>query len=212
MAIAVKQSGKEPYRPHALVVNARLASLHVLVETIKAIDRGMPANSGDWKAALDAAAKSGDRGKFDLLAEKAKPDANTLINAATGGSVEIVERILSNLLKSGAGAKPSTLLHAAVTGSNHLSDREKLVKMLLESGADPNAVNPSGHTPLSLALLRLNGNEGHRIAEELVRRGAGVKNVEPRNLRPLISALEELGSNPVFKPLLDEARGMMKQV
>jgi ankyrin repeat protein len=77
-----------------------------------------------------------------------------LYHAALSGKVELVEL----LVEHGNATNPSAAIHAAVAQGH-----PEMTDWLLAHGADPNAPNYEGKTPLDIALER-----GHaRIAESL---------------------------------------------
>ena len=87
--------------------------------------------------------------------ESAK-DNTLLFTAALNGYVEVAELLLDNGAKVDDGMKTvgSTPLHAAATCVKESSQMFKMVERLLCWGADIEAKNTSGYTPLDIATIR----------------------------------------------------------
>lgn len=90
-----------------------------------------------------------------------------LINAAEKGDIKEVEKLLSSGADMEDGMAGNTPLMFAV-GRGHAN----VVKLLIEKGADVNAKNSQGHTPLLYAVL----DEGRNvnIAKLLIDNGADI--------------------------------------
>lgn len=97
------------------------------------------------------------------------------------------------LLASGADArmasKPAafTPLHSAVADDSSSTDVDDLVKMLLDSGADPNAKSASGGTPLHTAGFTGNVT----VVRMLLEAGADANATDGKGFTPLDHAREK---------------------
>lgn len=113
----------------------------------------------------------------ELLARGAEIDTNndyghsTLMTAISMGDVEMVETLLD------AGANPDHLMASlGYTSLHHIAhdsggtpvDDEKMVRLLIDHGADVNAESKSGNTPVTL----MTWNDREDLVEILVEAGA----------------------------------------
>ena len=88
-------------------------------------------------------------------------------------NVKKMTDILGVLISSGAKINEldddgEAILHYAISDFIYLEARPKVIKWLLERGADPNLRNAKGETPLQLA----DRNDNEQIAKLLLERGA----------------------------------------
>ncbi|MDD5337246.1 MAG: hypothetical protein PHS02_02075 [Candidatus ainarchaeum sp.] len=177
---------------HALTTNAGFGDLGVLKRTGDAIKNGMPTTPRDWEDAIKVAAKRGNWEIYKWLVDESKDvrlDVYTLIYAAAGGNVEIVKSVLERLLKD---VDPK---HA----DQHGKDREKLERMLLEAGLDPNALNLSGATLVDALVA------GKDDAKQILAKREAMQET-------LTKAHITLGGKASLDAsLLDEAKGIMKR-
>ena len=79
-------------------------------------------------------------------------------------------------------------------------DKEEIVRVLLAAGADPNARNRAGDTPITLCLL-WNGFWGRRIIPMLLKAGAKVPatNSEGKTIPQLLREIDY--AEPIYKAL-----------
>ena len=89
----------------------------------------------------------------ELLARGAAPDQGELFCAASCGHAEVADVLLAHGADPNAteGESRSTPLHVAVA-MRFTCDSSAFVRLLVEAGAEVNARNASGQTPLQLAL------------------------------------------------------------
>lgn len=148
--------------------------------------------------------------------------ANDLIDAGaavkSGSDLEIASPLLlavtenldmlSPLLKAGADPKePST---RDLVTPLHFASTAEIAKLLLDAGADANAVNAEGQTPLHVTYYP-------ELVELLVSRGANPNAKDKRGLKPLDSVVARGGQDSsVFEALLkhgalvEDAKALLK--
>lgn len=126
-------------------------------EVISLLRRGLDVNTADRDGStlLVIAARTGNLELTEFLTanranlRKANRFGDTALHLAVSqGHLPIVQRLVA----SGAELNPTgwTPLHYAVLAGNHPSSM-KIAKLLLKSGADPEARAPNGRTALMLA-------------------------------------------------------------
>ena len=125
---------------------------------------------------------------------KDRRETTPLMYSAAVGSREAM-RIL---LDAGADAKASNALKA--TALHWCAGDYDKVRMLVEKGADVNAIGKAGRSPLTLAAVQ-GGNV--KTVEYLIARGANVKGTGSPIDTPLVAAAEA-GDHDVLKVLLDK--------
>ena len=174
--------------------------LNKVEEVEMLLNAGVPANRPCYRASfpLSFAGQSGNLEIVKLLV-KFGADVNAgaekpLFAAATKGHVEIVRF----LLESGAdpdAPKPNrswTALHTALVTSN-----PEIATILIDAGADVNAVSETGATPLMVAV-----KWGYtEIVERLLAEGARTDPVNPQGFSALRLAQVE-GKADIFRILI----------
>ncbi len=123
---------------------------------------------------------------------------NTPLICSTQASPEITQL----LLESGAAAKINEAGYEAETALHFAAENSGIptIELLLQHGANINARNRFGQTPLALATLK----DRKDIVEFLITRGADVNTISTRGNTPLIGASH---SSPEITRLLLAARG-----
>ena len=114
-----------------------------------------------------------------LLDAGANPDAG-LVRAAQGGHVEILKILLdkgANIKTTAESKEGDTALH---TGA--LQGGFEAVRLLLERGADPNAANDAGKTPLHLAIA---GDGELKTIKLLVQAGTKLNVADKEGITPV---------------------------
>jgi ankyrin repeat protein len=145
---------------------------------------------GNLKAWINAGAKWPERRNIQAFTPDPRVDAFRV--AMRNLDRTAIDRAVSDptLIKA-RGKDGSTLLHhAAVFGD------AKLVAALIDKGADVNAVNLDGATPL------IPGVRDEAITRVLIDRGADVNLVTEQGVTPLIAAAGRTGGGPVARLLL----------
>lgn len=179
-----------------------LACLLVLVSSQTAVcmeEESMRESSED----TDVTAKKSkllalQRHNFPLLTPQLR-HINAVMEAISEGNVAQVKSILKEKVNinchSEGESGPTTPLCEAVSGAKQSS--RKIVKLLLEHGADRNLADLKGYTPLAIAA-----EEGHKkMVKILLKYGADVNAVSGHNVTPLYYALSN-GHNELAELLI----------
>ncbi len=151
-----------------------------------------PEQIATLKAWIDQGAEWPDELSGETVPQPPDPRAMRLMNALRGGNrprtLSAADRTAANLKGSG-GSTP--LMYAVLYGDT------RSVRLLLESGADPNVNNESGATALMWAV--------HDIGKTqlLLDRGADVNARSADGRTPLLIAAGIPGGAPVVRLLLD---------
>ena len=164
-----------------------------VVEVLLLRDADVNAQDDHRRTAVHRAALSGhDELVMMLLAKGADAalcdgDGNTLLHCAAAGGCE---QAVAKLLADGADVdacnakKQRTPLHLVVMGADHSAYRnvsperreararmERIARLLLEHGADVNALDSTGDTPLDLLNFMLGDDESDTMVRLLRKRG-----------------------------------------
>ncbi len=129
-----------------------------------------------------ACQKAKETKKSEEKENKEKEENKKLIKAINHGNIIEVQNAIKNGANvnapdTSAGAKWTPLMTAAFRGNFPIA------KLLIESGADVNASNAYGDTPLYLAA-----NTSFELAKLLLEKGANVNGSYSNNLTPLMRA------------------------
>ena len=178
-----------------------------IVELLIAEGANVNAKSRDGYTPLDKASSRKRTETFDLLRKHGGKTRRELIideysiHTCVGiADVEAVKKRLADGVdvnaKGDAGFAP---LHVAVVSNRKLSDRKKIVELLLSNGADVNAKDDRGSTALHLA------EDGDKeIVELLLSNGADVNAKDDRGGTPLHNAAFLKGHKTVAELLIEK--------
>lgn len=121
-------------------------------------------------------------------------DKDDFLALCAMGTLEEVEFALKNgqQVNSREGFLNTTPLLAAITDENRERATKKVI-FLIKNGADVNATDDDGLSPLSLAVSKENSED---IIEKLISAGASVEEADSQNLSPLMVAAASADSVP----------------
>lgn len=160
-------------------------------------------HSTELVAALDRGDAQGARSLLQNGADAGGEDADgnsALMLAVWHGDAELVKLALAH------HAEVSHTNHVGATALHFAVDDAVKTKLLLDAGADPNAADRTGATPLDLAIARDDGGE---VVALMVAHGGDAKRVDGRlggSLAATVSTLLARGANArVFGAVVNAA-------
>ena len=149
---------------------------------------------------LDCAKMGGNEDMIEFLMSNTEPvlESENIYQAVENGDILKVEEIIQNNpeiinIKNDEYSNYTPLMVAAECGN------KKIVELLLEYGADINAVDNNGYTPLRLAAA-----SGYKkICQLLIEKGADINSVDEYGCTPLHLAAE-IGKTEICQLLIEK--------
>lgn len=138
----------------ALGMAARRGYLDIVTFLLDKKAKPFPRSDSDDGPELLHAARSGNSKIFKLLVDHGygNQGPESLLTACQNDSVDVVSRLLDHGVSVNVrNAKQQTPLHIAVIGKDKSYFRNRVIRLLIEKGANVNAVDAEGKSALDLA-------------------------------------------------------------
>lgn len=180
-------------------------------------------NQGDAEAATRELQDGADPNFVQKLSDAENDEFCLLQRVATRGDLEMARILIAHEANVNQVAGGTTPLHVAITmlkvpsGGIDRSQRVELIELLIENGADVNAPNRLGRTPLDMvdgdvevaSLLKARGGQStaemqDRELENIERQGGGLIGLIPDSVEDLKRREEQRGRKNGDEPSDDE--------